>query len=472
MIVQIMVKELRQGLLSLRFSVSTLLVLCLFAIGGFIFNGRYAQQHRDHPKHVQENVMRLRQAADRLCDLVMLEQSIRKVPRVLSFGVNGYGDVLPNEFRFDPFVVQLPEVKTSSSAFLPHFSRIDWTFIISTIISFLALLMSYDCICGEKQAGTLRLILCGTLSRSTVLMAKYLGIMLSLGVALLLGLITHLLIVGSAPEVQLGLNQWFRIGTLIILSLVYISVFVWIGLFVSCRVHLENHSMVILLLVWVGLVFLVPSFGRIAADMICPAPAQTERERELSDVLQDVADECSAGKFGENAGNWNSYTDNPPAAARYHQARGRARSQVVEKHFNQLVDQVETGRRITALSPRVLYQRAAESIAGVGVCQVIALYKQIKDYQNVLQEFIIDRDARDPESNHLFFPFPSELIIERWEPISQRPVDFDIVPQFRERPMTLGRSLVLIIWDVGVLVLINVVFFVATYVSFLRYDVR
>ena len=325
---------------------------------------------------------------------------------------------------------------------------------------------------GNGCLGTLRLVLSGTLSRSTVLMAKYLGIMLSLGVSLLLGLMIHLLIVGSAPDVQLGLHQWFRIGTLIVLSIVCISVFVWLGLLVSCRVHLENHSMVILLLVWVGLVFLVPSFGRITSDMFSPAPSHTERERELSDVLQDVSDECSAGKFGENAGNWNSYNDNPPAAAKYHQARGRAKNQVMERHFNQLVDQVETGRRLTALSPRVLYQRAAESIAGVGVSQVTALYKQIKDYQNVLQEFIVSQDARDPGSNHLFFPFPSERIIGLWEPISQKSVDFDTVPQFRERPLALGRALILIIWDMGVLVLLNIVLFVATYVSFLRYDVR
>jgi len=139
-----------------------------------------------------------------------------------------------------------------------------------------------------------------------------------------------------------------------------------------------------------------------------------------------------------------------------------------------MVDQAATGRRFTALSPRVLYQRAAESIAGVGVCQVTALCEQIKDYQKVLQEFIISQDARDPESNHLFFPFPSPSawILEHWKPISQRPVDYDIVPKLRERPLAPGRLLILIIWDVGALVLFNIVLFVAAFVSFLRYDVR
>ena len=56
--------------------------------------------------------------------------------------------------------------------------------------------------------------------------------------------------------------------------------------------------------------------------------------------------------------------------------------------------------------------------------------------------------------------------------MSHKPVDFDTVPKFQERDLGLGESLKLAIWDIGLLALFNVVFFVAAFVSFLRYDVR
>ena len=53
-----------------------------------------------------------------------------------------------------------------------------------------------------------------------------------------------------------------------------------------------------------------------------------------------------------------------------------------------------------------------------------------------------------------------------------RPVDFDTVPKFQERDLALGQSLKLAIWDIGLLALLSMLFFAASFVSFLRYDVR
>jgi len=472
MIVQIIIKELRQSLLSLRFVISTILVVVLFSISGFLFQERYAQQKEDFQRHRRLNQTALRASTDHLYDLVMLEQTIHKPPQAITFCVNGYEDTLPDQFRFDPFVLRLPKVKARHNAFLPHFNDIDWIFILSTIVSFMALLLSYDAVCGEKQAGTLGLMLSGTIPRFTILLGKYLGILLGLGVAIFLGLLFQLLIVTLTPEIQLSPSQWYQISTVVVLSLIYVSLFIWLGLFVSCRVHQENHSMVILLLIWVGLIFLVPSFGRLLSDVCCPAPTQSQRQRELASALETVDKAMQAGKFGPGAGSWNSYNDNPPAGARYYQARVSATNHAHEKHFNQMVEQVLTGRRLTAFSPRILYQRAAESIVGVGVYHVTALYQQVKDYQAQWREFITARDAQDPDSLHLLFQFPALWLAENWNVISKQPVDYQNIPQFRERPLALGQSLKSAVWDIGTLVLFNMVLSAAAFVSFLRYDVR
>jgi ABC-type transport system involved in multi-copper enzyme maturation permease subunit len=46
------------------------------------------------------------------------------------------------------------------------------------------------------------------------------------------------------------------------------------------------------------------------------------------------------------------------------------------------------------------------------------------------------------------------------------------VPQFQERELPLGASLGQAVWDIGLLVLFNLVCFAAAFFSFIRCDVR
>jgi len=100
----------------------------------------------------------------------------------------------------------------------------------------------------------------------------------------------------------------------------------------------------------------------------------------------------------------------------------------------------------------------------------VNIYQQIKQYQAQLKEYIRDRDQQDPDSLHLLFD--EEHSVAEWNAISKRPVSFDTVPKFQERDLALGQSLKLAIWDIGLLVLFNLFFFAASFVTFLRYDVR
>jgi len=132
--------------------------------------------------------------------------------------------------------------------------------------------------------------------------------------------------------------------------------------------------------------------------------------------------------------------------------------------------QAFVGRNLTCVSPTVIYQRAAEAVAGTGINHCVDLYQQIKEYQANLKDCIRDKDAEDPNSRHLIFP--DEACVLAWRTISHNPVDFATVPKFQERDLELGQSLNLAIWDIGLLALFNLVFFAASFVSFLRYDVR
>jgi hypothetical protein len=162
--------------------------------------------------------------------------------------------------------------------------------------------------------------------------------------------------------------------------------------------------------------------------------------------------------------------NNPPARARMRNAGANAKNQAREDHHNKMLAQTITGRNFTCVSPTVIYQRASEAIAGTGINRCVELQRQIKEYQANLKEYILAKDAEDPKSLHLLFP--EDYLVEAWRAISHNPVDFATVPKFQERDQALGQSLKLAIWDIGLLVLFNLVFFAAAFVSFLRYDVR
>lgn len=470
MIRHILRKEVLGNLLSLRFILSLLLTISLFAASGFVFVKRYEKQSQDYWNKTNENLTRLSEQSKQLYKLAFYKQEIYKAPRPLTCCAEGFEKSLPNCIRFDAFTSDLPEIRGQSNFVLPHFSDIDWVFIISLILSFVALVFTYDSFCGEKETCTLSLILANMVPRHAVLLGKYFAAMLTLGIPLCIGLLVSLIIVISSKKVAIIPGEWLKIFTIVLLSFLCLSVFVLLGMFVSSRTVHSANSMVILLLVWVGLVILLPSLGRIISDLSSKDTTKVELHRKLDEASKQI----SSDTFGENAGSMssdlNSPINNPPARAKYMTAKMNAKNQVLDEHHREMVAQVSTGRNWARLSPVVIYQRASEAIAGTGINHCVNLRRQIKQYQEELKQYLHDEDAKDPNSLHLIFP--EEHCARGWKAISHKPVDFSTVPKFQERDLALGQSLKLAIWDIGLLALFNLVFFAASFVSFLRYDVR
>jgi len=472
MIRLIIFKEILENLLSLRFVLSLVLVISLFAASGFVFVGKYTDQSADYWRETNKNLAALRERAGALYEVAFYEQTVWREPKLLSLCAEGFEKTLPNYFRFNVFTADLPGVKGRGNFALSHFSDIDWVFIISAVLSFVALVLTYDSMCGEKEAGTLRLMLANVTPRYKVLLGKYFGAMFTLGIPLVVGLLVSLIIVIPSKDVTIDAAAWLKILTITLLSLLYISIFVFLGMFVSSRTAHPPNAMVLLLVVWVVLVILLPSGGRIFAELSSRSPTQVELERRLAEVGAQIWE--NADKFGKNAGfmshDPNNPGNNPPARARLKTALTNAANQVRDEHHNRLLTQALTGRNFTCISPLAIYARASEVITGTGINRCADIYRQIKEYQVVLKEYVRNKDMEDPESLHLVNP---DLGTARsWKTISHKPVDFDTVPKFQERDLALGQSLQWAIWDIGLLAVFSLVFFAAAFISFLKYDVR
>jgi len=473
MIRRIMFKEILENLLSLRFVLSLVLVICLFAASGFVFTGKYVEQTTDYWAETNTNLSGLRkECSDALYKVAFYTQTLWRKPNPLTFCAEGFEKSLPNCFRSDAFTNGLPQVKGRGNFALPYFSDIDWVFIISAVLSFVALVLSFDSISGEREAGTLRLMLSSTIPRHQILLGKYCGAMFTLAIPLMIGLLVSLVVVIPCKDIVINGMAWLRMLLIALLSFLYLSIFVLLGMFVSSRTAHSSNCIVMLLVVWVVLVILLPGGGRIFAEISSENPTQVDLIRRL-DEAGDQIDKNSA-QFGENARNMSTRLsdpiNNPPARARYKTAQANAKNQVRDDHHNRLLAQARAGRNPTFISPVAIYTRASESIAGTGIIRCEEIYRQVKDYREILKEYVRTKDLEDPESLHLINPDLSAA--RSWKTISHKSVDFESIPKFQERDLALGRSLKLAIWDIGLLILFNLVFFTASYVSFLRYDVR
>ncbi|MHC4435800.1 MAG: ABC transporter permease subunit [Planctomycetota bacterium] len=472
MIRQIIHKEILENLLSFRFILSLVLIIVLFAVGAFVFAGKYKHQSDDYWEKTNENLEGLNTNSRQLYRLAFYRQSIWRRPKPLALCADGFEKFLPNCFTFDVFSSDLPEIKGRGNFTLSRFSSIDWVFIISVILSFLAMVFTYDSVSGEKEDGTLRQMLANTIPRHQVLLGKYLGVVLTIGIPMFIGLLVCLIIVVASNVAVMSGLDWLKILAIILVSFLYLSIFILLGMFVSSRTAYPANSMVMLLLIWVVFVVLIPSFGKIISEVSGKAPNPTELERRLGEISAEMWG--NSARFGERAGNWtgnvNHPMNNPPARGRLKTAEVNGKNQAREDYHNKMMAQAFIGRNLTCFSPTVIYQRTSEALAGTGINRVVSLQRQIKEYQANLKEYVRVMDAEDSLSLHLIFPETSSA--QAWRTISHNPVDFDTVPKFRERDLGLGESLRLAVWDIGVLALFNLVFFTAAFVSFLRYDVR
>ena len=488
MVCRIIHREILENLMSLRFTLSVLLSISLFATAGFMFAAKYRQESQDYWENTNENLSGLSKQTKRLCDVALYEQTVYRKPKSLTICTEGFEKYFPNCFRFNIFSMHNTEVRkphnfdlvrsmystkvgSRGNLNLVRFSDIDWIFIISLILSFVALTLTYDTICGEKEAGTLRQMLASSIYRHEILLGKYIGAMLTLGIPVLLGLLVNLLIIISSREITISTGDWYKILTIVLLSFIYLSVFVLLGMFVSSQSTHSANSMVILLLAWVGLTILIPSFGRIISETACESPTQEELQRRVAEMRRQIDDDRASGKFGKNPSSFGpNFVKNPPGTAQMMNASTEAHNQIYEDHLNKMMAPLIAGRSFTRFSPTVLYQCVSEAVAGTGITRFKSLYQQVKRYQADLKEYVRGKDAEDSESLHLLCAHSQA--ISDWGIMSKKPVSFDAVPKFQEQDVALGQSLKLAIWDIGLLLLFNMFFFAASFVSFLRYDVR
>ena len=486
MIWQIAKREILDNLTRFRFAFTMILVMALMVMNAIIFvSSSYQRRISAYSQDTTDAIASMKGRSTNLSELgVKGPGSLYKQPSQLGFIATGTDASLPKRvvgnaesggnwrapnFHYSSsnvWSLAYPQDPFRKNDTLPNFTELDWTFVIGLVMSFMAVLFTYDAISGERETGTLSLLMSHSVSRATVLLAKFIGAFLTLMVSLLIGILLNLMIINVSELVSLDGSEWTRIGIIFVISAVYISIFLWLGLFISSQFSNSSSSLLVLLLIWVVFVVLIPNTVGVLASSFQQVPSSSEVSRRKQAKLDEIDQRYF--ETDRRLFQFGSPSDNPPKIealqvwAGYLTERADVKSRFNDEHLNKQFAQVAFTQQVTRLSPASIYKYAMESLSGTGFARHKKFVQHARRYRQQFIDFIKSEDSADKESYHVYFVK---------EGLSQKPVAFNSIPKFSEQ-LTLGVAFEGAVLDLTLLISLTLLLFMATVFAFLRSDVK
>lgn len=465
MIKYIFIKELQSALLDKRLLFSCLVLTILMFIGGFVFERQYVSLKNEYEELALENNSKFDEIQEfRLFDLISLKQNLSKAPSNLSF-ISQNNKALPNGIEINYFRTSIPQKYDSHNNYFRLFIALDWTNIIIYLFSFVCLCFAYDAFSGERQSGTLKLILSGSVPRWKILLGKLLSLWFILLIPVIIGIIINLLYFQLSPAIILSAIDYTKVFLFLIFTILILGINILIFFGISLLTPNSSVSSIVCLLVWITFIFVLPNISWLMANNLSPVPSMEEQNRKEESLLKNL-----------NQAKWSSYWENnPPGEGVYKwkemcDQREEVHKNVWDEYLNFIFQQSDMSINLSKISPFMTFKWMNDRIADTNYYGYKNFYTQALNYQNSLRTFVNDKDAADPNSYHLFWN--SEFFGTCETFISKDSLQFGEIPHFSYQSVSLKT-----IFSEGMneFILLSVWFillFIGVSFSFYRYDVR
>jgi len=492
MVWKIAKKEFLLNLMTFKFAVGAIVCVVLTAVFMPVLVSDYQERLKQYNDAFAANEAELRKVKV----YKNITPTIYRCPNVLSVFSEGLEKRLGYSAKIElDNIPELSAVSTGINPYLSIYPVLDVSLVFKIVMSVLALLVAYDVIAGERERGTLKLVLSGTVARYQVLAGKLLAGLATLVIPLTMAFIVGVLIFEFFPLVDLAGSDWVRIGLMYLASLIFLSAF------------------------WIVCVIVIPNGSGYLARKIRPLEPEERleselklvaesRDRELKEINERIrsswAGSTAGGAFNRNyilvcdkrgLEHWKkSSVLKQPIKIKY----ADKFLEVKQKHLSNLFKQKYLANNFSRTSPISLFENIMSALAGTDLARAQYFMDRVRMHRNSVVAYIRSKTAdfsslsyftRSKEGDweeHNKILEPGRVATNeaerkrvwdafyKWrdKKVAETPaLNLQDFPQFIYQP-SVAKSFNRAIPDLALLTFISVLFFVLSFVAFMRYDVR
>ncbi|MDE0481888.1 MAG: ABC transporter permease subunit [Candidatus Poribacteria bacterium] len=484
-------QELLGHLMSARFFAAVIITLLLVVANAVVLLEDY-ERRLDRYSH-QENVHR--EKAQEAKTYSFLKLYVERPPNPLGLFSSGLDKRLGGTLEI--YHGSVPMISNASARsldnpFLNLFSKIDLVFIFQVVLSLIALLFAYDAIAGDREAGTLRLVVSHPVRRGSILLAKYISAMICLLLPVLMSLLMVMFLLSISGSIQLSGQDFVRIGGIVLTTSIYLSVFYLIGLLISTMTRRTATSLMLCMFVWVISVLVYPNWSRFTIDPVGDTQAErTSTDEHVNQIWEEVDREeqqfianspleedppwfnLSYHEQGRSYGDGRQMLTSKvkaksehlvPHVQKYHETMEALRIRLAEQTAlirKQSLDkttfrEARWHEHLMKLSPAGLYTFAASAWAGTDLDGMFDYVDAAQQYRRSIIDYFHEKKA-----------FGSR----QWFDTSKGEVDWWDLPQFRYEQADVWENATRAFPELFFLLLINTVLFTVAFLLFVKIEV-
>jgi ABC-type transport system involved in multi-copper enzyme maturation permease subunit len=457
-------REILHNLYSLRFLISLALVIALFVAGALSFAKGQAANLEDNRETQGQFLEEMRnQAAAGATELAVNRRTYTLKPRGSAFIADAQEKYLPNAIVYSAWnVFSFRNKSGSANPFLKRYDELSWAFITALVVSFIALLFTFDGVSGEKESKTLALSLANPVSRATLLLGKLLSAVLSVMAIVLAGVLTSLVVILILGRTAFSSALAGEVLGFLAVAALLAATFATFGLFSSVAARNSNVSLLLALSFWLAFAVIVPNSSIFVAKSFFPIASSETVQKNVAAAFDDLNKNAPPGSWMMTG---NPFLPQHELRANLQMKRLQAEKGIRDAHDQAMFRQFERTRLVTALSPVSLFEYLAEAVAGGGYPRFRKTWDDMHIYQGQFLNFFKTMDAADKDSPHWYNPFENVST-------TRKPVAFEKVPQFEEKPMPAAARIAPALKYLVINVFTVSALFFLTFVLFVRYDVR
>jgi ABC-type transport system involved in multi-copper enzyme maturation permease subunit len=524
-------KELLLNLLSARFIIALLLCLLLIPVTMIVSVDNYKNQTRAY--QVVKESSEKEQKSWRVYSAI--RPTIVFPPQPLSVFCQGISGQMGHSVKIklgEKPLLGEGQTNGRDNPLLLSFFSIDFVHILAILISLLALVFSYDLFSGEKENGTLKLMLSNSIGKSTVIAGKITGVFLTLVPILLFCYLISVLIILFTPQISFSASDWFVVLILFLTSFLFMAFFVGMGILVSIKSQSSFNGIVISLFLWLWFLFLWPNIAVYFAQSNIKIGMLDQLQQSMDQYDQELykkSDEIR--KTLPGLGNWwncnggdDGYFELSGSAMPTMDAERNLREQfeplrinyadkkwpLQQEYLEKLERQEKIGRYSSFLSPYEIFGHLSSMICKTGPEAYLELSDQTRIYRDVLIKYFQDNKIFasfkyiTPQPEKSFFKNGDDQInfvtggicknqqeLKTWMDAhngswsvlwtvpypegsysTYPPLDLSALPKFTRYKQYIDKSLPAIFTEAGALLIIFILLFSLIYNACIKYDVR